>query len=62
MLVHRAGIIDTDYLNRTNRANEISKNKISLTAEETSDLINAGIETIKEIFLLADNKLKTVNS
>lgn len=62
LLVHNSGIIDADYLNRTNRMNEILKNKISLTIDETSDFINAGIETLKEIFLLADNKLTSANS
>ncbi|MGI9649996.1 hypothetical protein [Chryseobacterium sp. RLHN22] len=62
LLFYNAGNVDADYLNRTNRMNEILKDKISLTIEETSDLINAGIETLKKIFLLADNKLTTANS
>lgn len=62
LLVHSAGVIDSDYLNRTTKKNEILKDKISLTTEETSDLINAGIETLTEIFLIAENKLTTANS
>ena len=57
LFVHNAGIIDSDYLKRTQKKNETLKDKVQLTIEEAGDLINSSIEAMKELILIADVKI-----
>lgn len=57
LFVHNAGVIDIDYLRRTNKTGEKINEKININADEAGHLINSGIETIKELFIIADKKI-----
>ncbi|MBL0237894.1 MAG: hypothetical protein IPQ02_15115 [Saprospiraceae bacterium] len=57
LFVHNAGIIDSDYLKRSAKQDEIINTKIKLTSNEASDLINASIKGIHELACLIENKI-----
>jgi hypothetical protein len=57
LIVHKASIIDADYLKRSKRQNENNNDKLILESEEACALINSSIKTLKEVFLFTDNKI-----
>lgn len=54
LFVHNAGVIDSDYLKRSAKQNEIINNKVQITSTEAGDLINSSIESIQDLVTLVD--------
>ena len=57
IVVHNAGRIDKEYLKRSKYDGEVLNEKLDLTSEEISDLVNAGIKTMRDLFLLVEKNL-----
>ncbi len=58
IIVHNAGLIDSRYLARSKRPNEIINQKLQLDIIEINDMINYSINCVKQTLLLADKKNK----
>lgn len=56
ILVHNSGIIDSKYLSRSKRDNEKLGVAIELEIDEINKMINASINSIKDLFKLANKK------
>jgi len=56
ILVHNSGVIDNKYLIRSKRNNEKIGIPIELEIEEISNMINSSINSIKDLFKLANKK------
>jgi hypothetical protein len=56
ILVHNSGIVDNKYLSRSKRQNEQIGLSIELEVEELNKMINASINSIKDLFKLANEK------
>lgn len=57
IIVHNAGLIDTKYLTRSKRANEIVNQKLQLDIIEINDMINESINCTKQLLLLTDRRI-----
>lgn len=54
VIVHNAGIIDNDYLKRTNRVGEKLNDRVTLSTEQLSDYCNSSIYLTVELFKITD--------
>lgn len=57
IIVHNAGIIDSRYISRSKRQNEVINQKLLLDISEINDMINYSINCIKQTILLVDKKI-----
>lgn len=57
IIVHNAGLIDTKYLTRSKRTNEVVNQKLQLDITEINDMINESIKCTKQLLLLTDRRI-----
>ena len=57
IIVHNASTIDSRYLTRSKKKNEIINHKLVLEVQEINDMINSSIKCIKETLLITQEKI-----
>lgn len=57
VIVHNAGLIDTKYLARSKKKNEINNQKLQLDIIEINDMVNDSINCTKQLLLITDRKI-----
>jgi hypothetical protein len=61
IIVHNAGIIDSRYLARSMRKNELLNQKLQIDMIEINEMINYSISCLKQTLLLVNKKITTTD-